>query len=281
MAIVKPDLSQQWASDGDKIAPSGAKIQAGWGPEIPPYQWENFIQNRQDEMLAYLNERGIPEWDNRTDYIGDGKSYVQGSDGVIYKSVTDNGLSTTVQDPVVDSAGTYWTPLVTSSTETQQGIIRIGTQGEVNNGVLNDVAVTPLTLKAVVDSNLAPAATETVSGVLRIGTQAEVDSGTLDDVAVTPATLKKHSSIGVGQAWVDVTASRVAGTNYTNTTGRPIEVGIEVNTSGEATLTVDGVIASSVNGNLGVTYVECRATIPPGAVYMLTGTGILNWAELR
>ena len=70
MAIVKPDLSQQWASDGDKIAPSGDKIQAGWGPDIPPYQWENFIQNRQDEMLAYLNERGIPEWDNRTNYVG-------------------------------------------------------------------------------------------------------------------------------------------------------------------------------------------------------------------
>jgi len=52
MAIVKPDLTQQWASDGDKIAPSGAKIQAGWGPEIPPYQWENFIQNRQDESAG-------------------------------------------------------------------------------------------------------------------------------------------------------------------------------------------------------------------------------------
>ena len=109
MAIVKPDLSQQWASDGDKIAPSGAKIQAGWGPEIPPYQWENFIQNRQDEMLAYLNERGIPEWDNRTNYVGGGKSYVQGSDGKVYKSVAASGPASVVSNPTTDVTDTYWT----------------------------------------------------------------------------------------------------------------------------------------------------------------------------
>jgi len=108
MATTKPDYTYKWASDGDKIAPSDAKIQTGWSPEIPPYQWENFIQNRQDEMLAYLNERGIPEWDNRTDYIA-GKSYVQGSDGRVYKSVSASGPTTTVQDPVTDSTDTYWT----------------------------------------------------------------------------------------------------------------------------------------------------------------------------
>jgi hypothetical protein len=108
MATTKPDYTYKWASDGDKIAPSGVKIQTGWSPEIPPYQWENFIQNRQDEMLAYLNERGIPEWDNRTDYIA-GKSYVQGSDGRVYKSVSASGPTTTVQDPVTDSTDTYWT----------------------------------------------------------------------------------------------------------------------------------------------------------------------------
>ncbi len=108
MATTKPDYTYKWASDGDKIAPSNSKIQTGWSPEIPPYQWENWIQNRQDEMLAHINERGIAEWDNKTDYIA-GKSYVQGSDGKVYKSVTASGPTTTVQDPVTDSTDTYWT----------------------------------------------------------------------------------------------------------------------------------------------------------------------------
>jgi len=107
MATTKPDYTYKWASDGDKIAPSEAKIQTGWSPEIPPYQWENWIQNRQDEMLAHINERGIPEWDNKTDYIA-GKSYVQGSDGLVYKSVAASGPTSVVSNPITDTAQTYW-----------------------------------------------------------------------------------------------------------------------------------------------------------------------------
>ena len=107
MATTKPDYTYKWASDGDKIAPSGVKIQTGWSPEIPPYQWENWIQNRQDEMLAHINERGIAEWDNKTDYIA-GKSYVQGSDGFVYKSVAASGPTSVVSNPTTDTAQTYW-----------------------------------------------------------------------------------------------------------------------------------------------------------------------------
>jgi len=109
MATTKPDYTYKWASDGDKIAPSDAKIQTGWSPEIPPYQWENWIQNRQDEMLAHINERGIPEWDNRTNYVGGGKSYVQGSDGKVYKSVAASGPASVVSNPTTDVGDTYWT----------------------------------------------------------------------------------------------------------------------------------------------------------------------------
>ena len=100
MAITKPDMEFIWASGGAIVEPSDTKKQTGWTAEVPPHQWENWIQNRQDTYLAHINERGIPEWDGNTDYLASGLSYVQGSDGKIYKSVAASGPATTVQDPI-------------------------------------------------------------------------------------------------------------------------------------------------------------------------------------
>lgn len=86
--IVKPDMKDIWASGGAKIKPSASKIQEGWTPEIPPHQWENWSQNRQDEAIAYLLQKGIPEWDNTTEYQGN-RSFVQ-YNGIIYKAKITN-----------------------------------------------------------------------------------------------------------------------------------------------------------------------------------------------
>ena len=109
MAITKPDMEFIWASGGSIVEPSDTKKQTGWTAEVPPHQWENWIQNRQDTYLAHINERGIPEWDGFTNYLASGLSYVQGSDGKIYKSVAASGPATTIQDPTTDVSDTYWT----------------------------------------------------------------------------------------------------------------------------------------------------------------------------
>ena len=109
MAITKPDMEFIWASGGAIVEPSDTKKQTGWTAEVPPHQWENWIQNRQDQYLAHINERGIPEWDGLTNYLASGLSYVQGSDGKIYKSVAASGPATTIQDPTTDVSDTYWT----------------------------------------------------------------------------------------------------------------------------------------------------------------------------
>ena len=105
----KPDMSHVWASGGAKVAPSNTKIDTGWTSEVPPFQWENWSQNRQDAFLDHINKSGFPVWDGLTNYEAAGQSLTKGSDGVIYKSVAASGPSTTVQDPVTDVSDTYWT----------------------------------------------------------------------------------------------------------------------------------------------------------------------------
>lgn len=66
--ITRPNFSQLWANGGAVVAPSAAKIELGWTIEIPPHQWENWAQNRQDTALGYLFQRGVPAWDPATEY---------------------------------------------------------------------------------------------------------------------------------------------------------------------------------------------------------------------
>lgn len=107
--ITKPDFSYIWASGGAIVAPNDTKKQQGWVAEAPPFQYDNWLQNRQDQMLAHINQRGIPAWDGLTNYEAGGLSYAQGSDGKIYKSVAASGPSATVQNPVTDVTDVYWT----------------------------------------------------------------------------------------------------------------------------------------------------------------------------
>jgi hypothetical protein len=99
--------------------------------------------------------------------------------------------------------------------------------------------------------------------------------------------LSAMSSLGYGQTWQDVTASRALGTTYYNTTGRPITVVVTLastNTSPFANLTVGGVIAVALGTGASGIYLTGTAIIPPGASYTInTGTGlsINKWTELR
>lgn len=91
------------------------------------------------------------------------------------------------------------------------------------------------------------------------------------------------NQLGQNQTYQDVTASRVANTNYTNTTGRPIFV--SVNASGaqrSLTLVVDGINVSSsgVDASLSNNGNDVQAIVPPGSVYSVTNTFNV-WIELR
>jgi hypothetical protein len=103
--ISKPGkLNLLWASGGDILDPGDTKYQTGWSVEVPPRQWENYIQNKQDQAIAHINQHGIAVWDADTEYQAN-TSYTQGqTNGTIYRAkVTHSG-----QNPELDTLNTYW-----------------------------------------------------------------------------------------------------------------------------------------------------------------------------
>lgn len=86
--ITRPSLTDLWAQGGAKQAPTSQKVQLGWVSEIPPYQSQNWWQNRVDNSIAHIFQRGILEWNSSTEYFKD-KSYVN-VDGKLYVSLTNN-----------------------------------------------------------------------------------------------------------------------------------------------------------------------------------------------
>lgn len=135
-----------------------------------------------------------------------------------------------------------------------------------------------------------PDATTLVKGKVALATDAATLSGTATDVAVPPSGLKAYvdaRTLGVNQSWQDVSASRVANTNYTNTNGRPIVVFASLGSAALQTtrILVAGVVAGSwVAVGSNVPQGAC-AIVPPGAIYRVQnsdgGSTVLQWSELR
>lgn len=86
--FIRVDMNDVWAADGDSVPPTKAKIAEGWLVEAVPRQWWNWMQNRVDSNVAYLLQKGLPEWDSDTEYFAN-KSYQQYR-GIVYKALTDS-----------------------------------------------------------------------------------------------------------------------------------------------------------------------------------------------
>jgi hypothetical protein len=90
------------------------------------------------------------------------------------------------------------------------------------------------------------------------------------------AELVISAGLGVDQTWQDLTASRPASTNYTNTTGRTITI-ILAGEGVTVSFTIDGIsFTTSQTSGIKTTTV----IVPNGSVYSYDGT-INKWLELR
>lgn len=124
---------------------------------------------------------------------------------------------------------------------------------------------------------VTPDATETTKGKVELATNAEVQAGTDTTRAVTPAGFR-GASLGQGQTWQDVSASRASGVTYTNSTGKPIMVAISQSLSG-GTITIGGVSRMYASGASVQPFVFI---VPNGVTYMASITIYSTyWHELR
>ena len=85
-------------------------------------------------------------------------------------------------------------------------------------------------------------------------------------------------SLGYGQTWQDVTASRVSGTLYYNQTNRPVEVIAAAAPTKTATVIVSGVTLGTGQSGSTITF-----TVPPNQSYsVISSSGSFSsWVELR
>jgi hypothetical protein len=128
------------------------------------------------------------------------------------------------------------------------------------------------------------------------GTITGISAGGLPDAIITTAELVDANvtqakletlvvPIGVGQTWQSVTGSRALLTNYTNSTGKPIQVYIVCTggSSNGATLTIAGNTPAQLYTNIAGGRVGLFCIIPNSTVYQLgdSGATIHSWWELR
>lgn len=96
------------------------------------------------------------------------------------------------------------------------------------------------------------------------------------------------SSFGYGQTLQNVAASRVAGTTYYNTTGRPIFIAVAMNSSAPSATIIATVNGVQIFGSTAVSVPNVSPVsfiVPPGGSYVVAmsgGTSSINsWVELR
>ena len=139
----------------------------------------------------------------------------------------------------------------------------------------------------LVPTTQLPAATTSVQGAVILNNTVTSTSATQALTAAQGKALNDQA-FGIGQTYSDVTASRVSGTTYTNSSTRLIMLSIAVRDSGgagAATLYVNSSIAIRLDDLAGgaAGYVQIVAVVPSGQTYKLDATGnlITFWGELR
>ena len=269
--FTKPQFNSVWAQTGTKLTPDVAKISQGWIVEIPPHEYENWSQNRQDALLAHINQVGIPMWDATVEYQAS-KSYIQGTtSGNIYRAVTTN----TNVNPELDIQGN-WTVAFEA---TGQALLKANNLSDVPDKALArenlGIATTPFYdgRYLIKDSNLADVPNKaTARNNLGLGNSATLSIGSVggtvaagDDSRIVNA-VSQFRSVTAG-------AGLVGGGNLT--ADRSISMGTPSPITATSTNFVSGTTHShsfDVSSFLPTTYVDVTGQrVSTGTYYNTTG----------
>tara|TARA_R110000803_G_scaffold13482_1_gene37853 strand:- start:4074 stop:5186 length:1113 start_codon:yes stop_codon:yes gene_type:complete len=261
--MTRQTIDNIWGSSGSAIDPGSAKINAGWGAEIPPFETQNFWQKRVDEILGEAERNGFMTWEALTVYeIG---SWAKGSDNESYQSKTSTNVG---NDPV--SSPLNWNSLsslitVVSATESVEGIAEIATTAETQAGTDDTRIVTPKKLKEAI-GQVVPDASTTTKGKVELASNAETQTGSDAVRAVTPAGLASvtatETRAGLAERATD--AEVTAGTDTTRYVS-PVQVKDKINSLVPvASQTAQGKIEIATNTEVKAGTDTNRAITPAG-----------------
>lgn len=179
--MARQNFSNIWASGGASTDPGAVKTALGWVAEKPPYQSFNWWQNRVDQMLQHVEQKGVPLWDAATAYQIHGLAI--GSDGAVYQAVQANTNVNPVGTVVAPTYATSnWKRLTPPATESAVGMLEIATSAETLALTDDTRAVTPAKLSAL-------AASTTQRGIAELATGAEAAALSDATRVVTPSAL--------------------------------------------------------------------------------------------
>ena len=212
------------------------------------------------------------------------------TDGTINSRKVASAISVVV--PSTATLGTI------AATQSKLVLLALDNAGTVELAVVNIAGGTNLDETTLISTTAISAGATSASVVysttartslpFRVVGYIESTQATAGTWATAPSTIQGQggqalaamSSLGYGQTWQELTASRAAGTTYYNTTGKPIMVSINETSNSPQNITVNGVVVargqyfttSSVSGQL-------STIVPPSASYVVSN--MTNWAELR
>ena len=255
MDILKPIYGEVWAASGEKLAPENTKIDSGWILEMMPYQYENFLQNRQDVAITYLMQKGVSEWSGEQEYTAN-KSVVQ-YQGHLY-------IATATVTNVVPTVTTSWRKLTVS----------IGTNGAIPIAFGGTGATTAALARAnlgigsaggidlpTANGMLVKLANNTLASRAILGTDGLIEVVNGDGVAGNPTI-----SVGANVAKINADAAWTTNTSIRLPAGSSSQRGVEAsgrirfNTELSRFEGFDGTKWNSLGDSSGVIEVQTIAT---------------------
>lgn len=256
----------------------------------PPRQWFNGLAYASTYLTSYLFQAGIPEWNDKQKYYIN--SIAMGSDGNIYKSLVGTEEIPNVNNNPTLAGSVSWKSILSdyaliNGDETKKFKVADAEEDDeaVNLKQLNEASMDINTLPdKPIPENIDNLVLQESGGVLKKLTWANLKATLLTyfDTFYSRTT----AIFGIGQTWQNVTASRVVGVTYTNTTGKAIMANISMATASNGGVTdfyINGVKVSTQTtaGNTATATIEI--IILNNSTYRIeySSSTISSWFELR